>query len=102
MEPKRVLPGTKKGLYLEPKRVLLWGQPKNTFGTLFSKSVVCVSDRRVRDTLAACFTGTWERVITPWSRMPSFSRRTVAYQLAQNSGRTESHKNILKDKGTGT
>ena len=24
-----------KGFYMEPKRVLLWGQPKNPFGTLF-------------------------------------------------------------------
>jgi hypothetical protein len=30
------------GLYLEPKRVILWEQPKNPFGTLFSKSVLCM------------------------------------------------------------
>jgi hypothetical protein len=29
-----------KGFCQEPKRVLLWGQPKYPFGTLFSKSVV--------------------------------------------------------------
>jgi hypothetical protein len=26
-----------KGFYLEPKMVILWGQPKNPFGNLFSK-----------------------------------------------------------------
>jgi hypothetical protein len=34
---RRVLPGTKKRFYLEPKTVDLWGQPKNTFGTVFIK-----------------------------------------------------------------
>ena len=29
-----------KQFYLEPKRVILWGQPKNAFGTLFSMSVL--------------------------------------------------------------
>lgn len=29
----------RKRWYLEPKRVLPWGQPKNPFGTIFSKSV---------------------------------------------------------------
>ena len=29
---------TSKGFYLEPKRVILWGQSKNPFGTLFSTS----------------------------------------------------------------
>jgi hypothetical protein len=28
------------GFYLEPRRVLLWGQPKNPFGTLFPESVL--------------------------------------------------------------
>jgi hypothetical protein len=42
---QRVLHGTQKsstrnqtGFYLEPKRVLLWGQLKNPFGSLFWKS----------------------------------------------------------------
>jgi hypothetical protein len=34
-----LLHGTKKGFYLELKRVLLWGQPMNPFGTFFSKTV---------------------------------------------------------------
>jgi hypothetical protein len=35
IEPKRVLPGTKKG-------ILLWGQPKNLFGKKNSKSVLYI------------------------------------------------------------
>jgi hypothetical protein len=46
MKPKRVLPGTKKGIYLESIRVLLWGQPKNPFGTLFSKRVILKGNDR--------------------------------------------------------
>ena len=44
--PQRVLHGiqksstwNQKGFNLEPKIVLLWGQPNNRFGTIFSKSV---------------------------------------------------------------
>jgi hypothetical protein len=28
-----------KGFYVDPKKVFLWGQPNNPFGTLFSESV---------------------------------------------------------------
>jgi hypothetical protein len=28
-----------KRFYLEPKQIILWGQPKNPFGTLVSKSI---------------------------------------------------------------
>jgi hypothetical protein len=36
-EPSEGSPRKPTGFYLEPKRVIIWGQPKNPFGTHFSK-----------------------------------------------------------------
>jgi hypothetical protein len=53
-----------KGFYLEPKKVLLWGQPKNPFGTLFSPRVChwyCLENNIVNMLCIHLFEGTFSK-----------------------------------------
>jgi hypothetical protein len=75
----------KKGFYLKPKMVLLWGQPKNPFGKPFSKSVVFYSVSWAGaewDSGQLIYIDLWENIGDDWLAVSHLTPHPASYPIA--------------------